>query len=153
MNKEQLLVRAAELEITVPEGATNPEITALIKVAEHPLIVANLEHTTEALEVATKKKEVLATDLKTAKVATETATNALSTATETIALLRKELEEKEAPANDSEGVVYRLDKETYKFGVNEFRFKGEKYKAAEAVEDDELMKSLIKAKFIHLKKQ
>jgi len=115
MNKEQLLARATELEIQVPEGASNAEIEALIKVAEHPIISAEL-----------------------------------ATANSTIELLRDELNAKD-PVKDDDGVIYESGNKTYKFGVNTFRFKGDKYEASEAVKDESLMTDLIKSGFNLLK--
>tara|TARA_R110002124_G_scaffold285057_3_gene463119 strand:- start:175 stop:528 length:354 start_codon:yes stop_codon:yes gene_type:complete len=67
MKKEDLLARAQELEITVPEKATNEEISNLIMIAEHPLLkaeIAEKDNVIESLEKqlnSTTEAKVLAT--------------------------------------------------------------------------------------------
>ena len=142
MNKDELTVRALELGITVPEGATNAEITTLIKVAEHPLISEELAKTQEALKAVSATNNTLSVDLATAKTD-------IQTANETIDSLNELIKDESTAA--SEGIIYKSGGKTYQFGVATFRFKGVKYEASEAVEDKDLMADLIKAKFNFLK--
>ncbi|AOR28926.1 hypothetical protein FORMB_18960 [Formosa sp. Hel1_33_131] len=151
MNKEQLLARSAELEIQVPEGATNTEISNLIKVAEHPIINGQLAKTQEALEVSNTKNNTLTVDLTAEKTKVQTGKEALKASEGVVELLRAELAEKAETTDDSEGAVYESGNKTYQFGVNAFRFKGDKYEASEAVKDKSLMADLIKSKFNLLK--
>ncbi|NKI28252.1 hypothetical protein HCG49_16990 [Arenibacter sp. 6A1] len=125
MNKEQLLKRAQELGIQVPDGATNPQIEDLIKIAEHSLLKA--ENKELANELATANELIEAQEAKI---------NALGEA-----------------AEDPEAVTYEKGKAVYKLTGKAIRFKGVKYTAEEAVKNEELMTALIKSKHPNLKKQ
>ncbi|WP_340074523.1 hypothetical protein [Leptobacterium sp. I13] len=122
MKKDQLLARAQELQIEVPEGATNKEISNLIKIAEHPQLVADLA--TANAELASLRKAY--DDLANNKIASTSETE--------------------------KGAVYKTTDGVYELKVKSFRYKGQKYKAEEAVKDEALMDELIAAKFVHLKK-
>ena len=117
MNKKQLISRSEALQIEVPEGATNAEISDLIKIAEHPILTKDLAAKTEELSILKEKL----------------------TKASTSPVVKK-------------GATYKNEEGTYEFTVANFRFKGQKYTAAEAVENEDLMETLISAKFIHLKK-
>ena len=151
MNKEHLLARATELGIQVPEGATNVEISTLIKVAEHPLISAELAKTQEDLETSNAKNNTLSVDLTTEKRKVQTLQESFEVSEGVVKLLRAELAEKAETTDDSEGVIYKSGNKTYQFGVQTFRFKGDKYEASEAVKNQSLMKDLIKSGFNFLK--
>lgn len=120
MNKEQLLARAQELQIQVPKNATNKEISDLIKIAEHPLISA---------------------ELKTAQKDRDNAVAELEQANTTLEALNSKL----AKVPQAEKfVTFQTEAGTFEFTVKKFRFKGEKYTAEEAVENTDLMETLIK---------
>lgn len=145
MNKEQLIARAQELQIEVPEGATNAQISDLIKITEHPILTKDL---------ATAKEEV-----KGQKELTDKATLALSEGTtelqkanELIAKLEEKLAEATATPEVKKGEIYKNEEGKFELTVSSFRFKGEKHTAEEAIVNEDLMESLIKANFIHLKK-
>ncbi|MDD7912935.1 hypothetical protein [Polaribacter ponticola] len=145
MNKEQLIARAQELQIEVPDGATNAQISDLIKIAEHPILTKDL---------ATAKEEV-----KGQKELTDKATLALSEGTtelqkanELIAKLEEKLAEATATPEVKKGEIYKNEEGEFEFTVSSFRFKGEKHTAEEAIVNEDLMESLIQANFIHLKK-
>ncbi len=145
MNKEQLIALAQELQIEVPEGATNAQISDLIKIAEHPILTKDL---------ATAKEEV-----KGQKELTDKATLALSEGTtelqkanELIAKLEEKLAEATATPEVKKGEIYKNEEGEFELTVSSFRFKGEKHTAEEAIVNEDLMESLIKANFIHLKK-
>lgn len=121
MNKEQLLARAQELQIEVPEGATNPEIINLIKIAEHPLLSAKL---------------------KNAEKLNEDAMTQLQTANETIEVLEAKLA---GSPEKVKGATFKSEAGTFEFKVKTFRFKGEKYSAEDAVQNTELMEALIES--------
>lgn len=131
MNKEQLLARAQELQIEVPEGATNKQIDDLIKIAEHP-----------ALAKAVKQ---LDDDIKEHAGVVD-ALNAV------ISELNEELEAFKQEDKPAAHATYKSGKDKYAFAIKQFRFKGEKYDTAEAVKDKDLMEQIIASKFIHLKK-
>ena len=65
-----------------------------------------------------------------------------------VAELEKQLKEANAKPTKNDKPVYK----GYQFLVDSFRFKGNKHKSVEAVEDESLMKALIEAKFSGLKK-
>lgn len=132
MKKEELLARAKELQLEVPEGATNPQIEAAIKVAEHPLLAQ-----------AVKDLSAENNDLK----------SELESETKAKDALQAQLDEASKPLNVANTATYKNDTGTYAFAVKSFRYKGDKYIAVEAVENTDLMEALIKSNFIHLKKQ
>jgi hypothetical protein len=145
MKKEQLIARAQELQIEVPDGATNAQISDLIKIAEHPILTKDL---------ATAKDEV-----KGQKELTDKATLALSEGTtelqkanELNAKLEEKLAEATATPEVKKGEIYKNEEGEFELTVASFRFKGEKHTAEEAIVNEDLMESLIKANFIHLKK-
>lgn len=137
MNKDQLLARSKELQIKVPEGATNKEISDLIKIAEHTQLQASLKEATDASEAITKERNHAKAELEAANA--------------TIAELNAKLETDTATSEKKKGVTYKTENKTFEFGVKNFRFKGEKYEALEAVKNPTLMEELIEAKFNHLK--
>lgn len=124
MKKEVLIARAQELQIEVPEGATNKELVTLIKLAEYHLLTEELQETKAALADANEKITSLEQQLATGP---------------------KEIKK-------TTGAQYKSDTGDFEFSVDSFRFKGQKYEAALAVENAELMEALIEAKFNHLKK-
>jgi hypothetical protein len=144
MSKEKLIARSKELQIEVPEGATNKEISNLIMIAEHPLISKGLQTTQDELD---GQKELTATAVKERDAESEK----LKTANETIQALNSKLEAANALPQKTKGETYKSENGTFEFGVKKFRFKGEKYIASEAVKNEELMEELIEAKFNHLK--
>lgn len=132
MNKEQLLARAKELEASVPEGATNVEIEAVIKLAEHPALakaVKDLDTENQTLKEQLKVKD------------------------EAIEALQAKIDETGKQESATKFATFKNSEATYVFAVKSFRYKGDKYEASEAVKDSSLMEALIKAEFIHLKKQ
>lgn len=145
MNKEQLIARAQELQIKVPDGATNAQISDLIKIAEHPILTKDL---------AIAKNEVEGQKELTEKATQErdAETEKLATANQEISDLKEKLAEATATPEVKKGETYKNEEGTYEFTVSNFRFKGNKHTSEEAVADKDLMESLIKAKFIHLKK-
>lgn len=118
MNKEQLLARAQELNIEVAEGATNNQISDLIKISEHPQLKASLKEATDLCKVITKERD------------------------QAIKALKKDSENK----SKENGVTYKTESGTFEFTVKSFRFKGQKYTAEGAVEDHVLMEGLIESK-------
>lgn len=136
MNKDELIQRAQELQIEVPERATNAQITDLIKVAEHPI----LDKAVKALDA----------ELKAEKEAHDLTTEALEKANTVIESLTAKVEALGAEGASKKGATYQDGKDNYEFKVETFRFKGEKHKAEEAVKNDALMQALIESKFIHL---
>lgn len=145
MNKEQLIARAQELQIEVPDGATNAQISDLIKIAEHPILTKDL---------AIAKNEVEGQKELTEKATQErdAETEKLATANQEISGLKEKLAEATASPEVEKGETYKNEAGEFEFTVASFRFKGEKYTSTEAVENEELMEDLIQAKFIHLKK-
>ena len=126
MSNNKLLARSKELQIEVPEGATNKEISDLIKIAEHSQLKASLKEydkVKDELQIAKKKIEDLSAQLETSQITSQ----------------------KEKP------VVYKSKNQTYEFNIKGFIFKGVKYEASEAVKNPTLMGELIEAKFNHLK--
>lgn len=170
MNKKELLERAQELNIAVPEGATNPEITNLIKIEEHGLLLSENSKLEETLEATQKVNEALENEKKEATDQVADLTQKLSDAEAErdefkVALDAKseELEaakadqtklkvEPKAKSGNEELPTYEHDGETYQFTVRRLVVSGGKITAEEAVEDKELMKSLIKSNFFGLKK-
>lgn len=153
MNKEQLLARAQELGIQVLDGATNKVIEDLIKIAEHPLLLASAKQMdaeigslNAAIENAVTKHSEEIEALKTSYSEEIEKQNSI------IANLEKLITDDSDKAKSSEFARYKKGKETYVFTVKAFRFKGEKYDVTEAVKDKDLMDQIIDAKFIHLKK-
>lgn len=145
MNKEQLKARAQELQIEVPDGATNAQISDLIKIAEHPILTKDLaiaknevEGQKELTEKATQERDV--------------ETEKLATANQEISDLKEKLAEATASPEVEKGEIYKNEEGEFEFTVSSFRFKGEKHTAEEAIVNEDLMESLIKANFIHLKK-
>ena len=145
MNKEQLIARAQELQIEVPDGATNEQISNLIKIAEHSVLSNELGIAKKELE---KQKEL------TGKAEQERDANAekLAIANNEIISLKEALEKNSAIPSSEKGAIYQNDEGTYELTVKSFRFRQEKYNAVDAVENSELMESLIKANPVFLKK-
>jgi len=141
MNTKELHARAKDLKITVPEGATNKDIENLIKVAEHPLL--------------TEEVKTLGVSLKETAEAKSALEGKIDEANSRISALELQLENSsnKEPQNKSNAVTYKNGKDTYVFTVPKFRFKGDEWTAENAIENDALMKQLIKAKFSNLKKQ
>jgi|GEM_PF-4595108 len=145
MNKEQLLARAQELNITVPEKATNENISDLIKIAEHPLLLS---------EISELKKNAIgdAERIKGLKGLETIANEKLEEALNLIQELESEIEN----SNAEKTKVFA----EYTFGDNQkvgltrdvFKFRGVKYTAKEAVENEELMLALRANESVHLKK-
>ena len=125
MNKEELIARAQELDVQVPEGATNKDIETLIKVAEHPI-----------LKDALKSLDVSYAEAKEENAALTAKVEALTEAVKA-----------------QQGPTVKVGKDVYEFKVANFRFKGEQYTAKEAVKNAALIEKLIEAKFINLEKQ
>lgn len=118
-----------------------------------------LEETTKALETKNKEVEVLANQFEGQKELTEKAiqerdaeTEKLGAANEIIAELEEKLAEATAAPEVEKGATYKNEEGEFEFTVASFRFKGEKHIAEEAIVNEDLMESLIQAKFIHLKK-
>lgn len=145
MNKEQLLARAKELQVEVPDGATNPEISSLIKIAEHPILTKDLATAKNELE---EQKELTEKAIQERDAETEK----LATATEEITSLKEKLAEATATPEVAKGDTYENEEGVFEFTVTNFRFKGNKYTSADAVADKDLMESLIESNFIYLKK-
>lgn len=145
MNKEQLIARAQELQIEVPDGATNAQISDLIKIAEHPILTKDL---------AIAKNEVEGQKELTEKAIQErdAETEKLATANQEISDLKEKLSEATASPEVEKGEIYKNEEGEFELTVSSFRFKGEKHTAEEAIVNKDLMESLIKANFIHLKK-
>ena len=139
MNKEQLIARAEELEIEVPDGATNAQISDLIKIAEHPIISKGLQITQDELE-GQKELTEKATQERDAE------TEKLGNANELIAALEEKLALAIATPEVAKGEIYKNENGEFELTVDSFRFKGEKYIASEAVGNSELMEQLIEAK-------
>lgn len=139
MNKDELINKAQELQIEVPEKATKDEISDLIKVAEHPIL--------------TKAITALDEELKAEKQAAEDKAEAFDKATAIIEELTAKVETLSKESASKKGATYKDGKDVYEFMVERFRFKGEQYKTVDAVKDDALMQAIIESKFIHLKKQ
>ncbi len=142
MNKDQLLKRAQELDIQVPDGATNPQIEDLIKIAEHSLLKA------ENAQLA-KENEVI----ESLKAANKELSNELSTANELIEAQEAKINALGETTAEPDGVEYKKGKSIYSLTSKFIRFKGIKYTAEEAVENEELMTALIKSKHPNLKKK
>lgn len=145
MNKQQLIARAQELQIEVPDGATNPQISDLIKIAEHPNLTKHLKEANDVFEEQKKltEKAIQERDAETEK---------LVAANKVISDLNEKLAEATATPEIEKGAIYKSNKGEFEFTVASFRFKGEKHIAEEAIVNKDLMESLIKANFIHLKK-
>lgn len=165
MSKEKLIARTKELQIEVPKGATNKEISNLIKIAEHPQLKADLKEANDKLKEQnnlsaniTKERDTAKAEFDGQKELTATAvkerdaeSEKLKKANETIEELSSKLEAANAAPKQKKGETYKSENGTFEFGVKKFRFKGEKYNASEAVKNEELMEELIEAKFNHLK--
>jgi hypothetical protein len=155
MNKAQLLERAQELEIQVPERATNAEITNLIKVAEHPILKAELQSLADSTANISDKLKLAESD-RDRLVAENTAlveerdanAAALSVALNEI----KELKSKDVKDSNVEVAVYENKDGEYPILVNSFHFQGIKYASKDAVKNPELMERLISSGFVKLKK-
>lgn len=128
MNKKELLDRAQELKISVPEGATNAEIENLIKIEEHGLLSDEVKDLTQKLSAAEKELEAAKANQSKLKV------------------------EPKAKSGNEELPTYEHDGKTYQFTVKRIVTAGGKITAEEAVEDKDLMAELIKSEFFGLKK-
>jgi hypothetical protein len=127
--------------------------TDLLKEIEELGGVAVKDATVEVLEFQLKALKLDAlktstdqeiTDLKTE---IETLKGSNDSLTEKLELAEaKNVQEK----RKSDFPIYKVKKVTYQFKVPAFVFKGEKYKSDEAVENSELMDSLIESKFAQL---
>ncbi len=145
MNKEQLTAHAQGLQIQVPEGATNTQISDLIKIAEHPNLK---QHLKESYDVFDAQKELT----EKAEKERDAETEKLGAANELIAELEEKLAQANATPEVAKAKTYKNDSGEFEITVGSFRFKGEKHTAEEAIDNDELMEALISANFIHLKK-
>lgn len=145
MNKEQLIARAQELQIEVPDGATNAQISDLIKIAEHPILTKDLATTKEEVKGQKEltEKAIQERDAETEKV---------GEANEVIAELEEKLAQVTATPEVVKGETYKNADGEFELTVASFRFKGEKYISEEAIVNEDVMESLIQANFIHLKK-
>ena len=145
MNKEQLTAHAQELQIQVPEGATNTQISDLIKIAEHPNLTKHLKEAYDVFEEQKKLTEraIQERDAETGK---------LVIANQEIFDLKEKLSEATASPEVEKGEIYKNEEGEFELTVSSFRFKGEKYTASAAIVNEDLMESLIKANFNHLKK-
>lgn len=170
MNKKELLARAQELNISVPEGATNTEIENLIKIEEHALLEsanAKLEETLEATqkanealgqekEAATNQVADLTQKLSDAEAERDKLQEKLDTSQEDLDASRAEKSELKVESKSKGGngdlPTYDHGDDTYQFTVRQFVTSGGKMTAEDAVEDKDLMASLIKSKFFGLKK-
>lgn len=152
MKKENLIERAEELNISVPEGATNDQIKDLIKIAEYPILKEELEKKSSDLAaLETEKNEA------TNKVAD--LTHKLSESESEKDLLQKKVDantelkvELKAKGGDSKLPTYNHDGDTYQFTVNKILAEGKKITAEKAVDNKDLMEKLIKSNFFGLKK-
>lgn len=170
MKKEKLLERAQELEIQVPEGATNAQIEDLIKIAEHPMLKEAVETASnEFAKLEVEKKEAtdqvadLTQKLSDANAAKDTLQNELNAKNEELETANQKLAKAEAASQmnlkvekgskkSSELPTYGSGDETWQFTVNKLITSAGKITAEEAVKDNDLMEQLIKSKFFGLKK-
>ena len=125
--------------------------------AKHAKNTENNQKPTQAFDAITL--ESLKNQLTSQEELTEKAiqerdaeTEKLTTAAEEISDLKEKLAEATTSPEIEKGATYKNEEGEFEFTVASFRFKGKKYTSAEAVENQELMEYLIKAKFIHLKK-
>lgn len=131
MKKEELIERAQELNISVPDGSTNDQIKDLIKIAEHDLLTEQVSDLTNKLSDSESEKDALQKKLDA----------------------KPELKvESKATGGDGKLPTYKHDGDTYQFTVNNILAGGKKIKAEEAVVNKDLMSSLIESKFFGLKK-
>jgi hypothetical protein len=139
MNKKQLLALAKELQVEVPDGATNKEIDDLIKIAEHPKLAADLINESRKLKEKSDECDTIAKELQTAN--------------EKIAELEVLLESYSKTKKETHGIYQNENGQQFEFSVKSFRYKGDKYNSQKAVEDSGLMEELIAAKVNFLKPQ
>jgi hypothetical protein len=156
MKKEDLLSKAQELNILVPEKATNEEISDLIKIAEHPSLTEKVkeleaEKVTDADKAAAKILE-LETEKSGEVALKDAAIKDLDKANVTIGKLEDKIEAAKADSDSKNHPSYKYeDGKAVEITVQAFRFKGEKHESADAVTNPELMEELRQSGFIHLK--
>lgn len=164
MDKKQLLARAKELDIQVPSGATNKEISALIAEKEATLVNETETARTDtqiiadqALEIEALEKKLFDSNLKidSKDEDIESLTASLETKNTEVEVLLTTVEKLQAKLAEASTKTVDNNKPTYKgyaFKVKSFRFQAEKHFAEKAIKNEELMERLIKAKYIGLEK-